>query len=844
MIRLTAAAAILLVLLASTGPLVAQGQNARPRADRPLADVLRDLQRDGLPIVFSSEVVRPSMRVVSEPQSVDPRRLLDELLQAHGLEARPGPRGVLVIARGRTPRPQPAAPPRTDASIDGLIVDAQSATPLAGVLVRLPATGVEVLSNVEGRFELSPVPAGTYRLFVAVVGYVLAEPEITVPAGATLDLTVALAQGAGTYTEEVEVVADPFRGAATGVPAGMALNSADLRELRGVLTDDPFRAVQAAPGAMTGNDLRSEFSIRGSDPGHVGLSIDGIATGWPVHSVRGDWGGGSIGLLNGDVLEGVTLLSGAYPQEQPARSGGWLELTLREGSRLRPQVHASLTMTSASVVTEGPLGGESRGSWLVAARQSFVQWILERIGAEGTRFGFSDLQGKLVFDVTPRQRAELTVVAGRSLLEIDRAEPDPNLVTRGDTTSGLTVLAWRSVLGTSATLVQRLGYSADSFTNDSAERRDLSEGSSHDLLYRVEAALPIRTATVRAGVEALRQSAQGSGTRFLGFVDGPRQERVERIDGARTILSSYARASVRIAERIAADAGLLLTDSNDTTLAPHASVTAVLGGWTARAASGLYRQVPRIEQTGSTFGTPELGIEWSRHVDVSLERGFRGDTRIQIAGYRRDDRDVLRLVDDEYRLTDGAIVVPSLTPQWRNTLSGQAYGFEVLAQRRSAAGLSGWISYTWARTNYRDTQTGETFDGDFDQRHAFNAFAQYRLSAVTAFSGKLRIGSSFPIVGYLSGTADNARLDADRNGLRLPVYARLDLRANRAFNLSSKRLTLFVEVINVFGRSNLAASCACASWADAPRVFSNGRVIRTTQEMFPFLPTAGIVIDF
>ena len=95
--------------------------------------------------------------------------------------------------------------------------------------------------------------------------------------------------------------------------------------------------------------------MRGSDPGHVGLSVDGITTGWPVHSVRGDWGGGSVGLINADVLDGITLLAGAYPQDQPARSGGWLELTMREGSRLRTQAHAALTMTSASVIA-APLG--------------------------------------------------------------------------------------------------------------------------------------------------------------------------------------------------------------------------------------------------------------------------------------------------------------------------------------------------------------------------------------------------------------------------------------------------------------------------------------------------------
>jgi len=43
----------------------------------------------------------------------------------------------------------------------------------------------------------------------------------------------------------------------------------------------------------------------------------------------------------------------------------------------------------------------------------------------------------------------------------------------------------------------------------------------------------------------------------------------------------------------------------------------------------------------------------------------------------------------------------------------------------------------------------------------------------------------------------------ERNGLRLPAYARLDLRADRTFTWSSRRVTLFAEVANTLNRRNL-----------------------------------------
>jgi hypothetical protein len=57
--------------------LAAQEQR-RALAGRPLADVLRELQVSGLKIVFSSELVRPGMRVQKEPASTSDRQILDE----------------------------------------------------------------------------------------------------------------------------------------------------------------------------------------------------------------------------------------------------------------------------------------------------------------------------------------------------------------------------------------------------------------------------------------------------------------------------------------------------------------------------------------------------------------------------------------------------------------------------------------------------------------------------------------------------------------------------------------------------------------------------------------------
>jgi Ca-activated chloride channel family protein len=79
---------------------LAQGEQTAGRyAGRSLTDVLRDLQARGLKVVFSSELVWPQMRVLSEPKSAAPRTILDEVLEPHGLRAAPGPKGTWLVVR-------------------------------------------------------------------------------------------------------------------------------------------------------------------------------------------------------------------------------------------------------------------------------------------------------------------------------------------------------------------------------------------------------------------------------------------------------------------------------------------------------------------------------------------------------------------------------------------------------------------------------------------------------------------------------------------------------------------------------------------------------------------------
>jgi len=205
-------------------------------------------------------------------------------------------------------------------------------------------------------------------------------------------VTIALAEGTGTYAETVTVVGTSPARADAVVAAEQTLGSAELQQLRGVLANDPMRAVQVLPGVATGDDFKSQFSVRGAGLKQMNFIFEGISTSFLLHTVQQSYNGGSVAMVNGDVLDEVSLSNGSYPQRYCNRIGAELDFHMREGSRERVQSHVSVSAIDASAVVEGPLGTSREGSWLLSARKSYLNLVLDHLYPnQNLNFGFSDV---------------------------------------------------------------------------------------------------------------------------------------------------------------------------------------------------------------------------------------------------------------------------------------------------------------------------------------------------------------------------------------------------------------------------------------------------------------------
>jgi hypothetical protein len=206
--------------------------------------------------------------------------------------------------------------------------------------------------------------------------------------------------------------------------------------------------------------------------------------------------------------------------------------------------------------------------------------------------------------------------------------------------------------------------------------------------------------------------------------------------------------------------------------------------WSLTAAAGVAYQVPEPADV-IDFRAVGFRPERASYVDVGVEKQLNEATRVQAGVFARRETDVLWAA------------MPGSTTR----LDGRAHGFELLIERRHANGLSGSAWYSYGKAEYSDRV--ETFSADFDQRHALNLFGDYQFSRRFSVGAAFRSGTNFPIAGYIGKHGDLLSASSERNRVRLPAYARLDVHAIQRFELFGRRITGVLEVINLLDRRNV-----------------------------------------
>lgn len=743
------------------------------------------------------------------------------------------PTFVLLLLCGALLSPDDPA-----AAVQGRVVDAQTGEPIAKAAVAVRDTQRETVTDAGGRFRLADLPAGSVEIVVTTVGYGLAQRMAAVGGP---DVEIRLAQEGLRRSEEVAVTTPAFDPPDLAAPSAQVLSGTELKNLSNVLVDDPLRSVQSLPGVAASDEFEATFAVRGTGFENTGLYIDGVLMSAPFHTIRDVNDGFSLTLVNGDVVDSITLLAGSGPARYGDRTGSVLGLKLREGSREEFFGRASLGATGLYATLEGPLGGGKKTSWLLSARKSYLDYVLDRLEASDIVLGYYDVTARLAHHPSPSHTLALGLVHGRSRWRNTEEDRGPTSEDTADAGTDLLTLQHRFLPSTRTWLETVAFVSRETGLNRHVDGTDSLDASSWQWGLRTGATRVMGRHRVEGGL-LLRQLSEDATTReFDRAASAYRvtaQYDADALQGGGYLQDTWTAAG----DRLSLTVGVRLDgfqQTDETRVLPRAALLwNVTGGTRIFAGFGRYSQFPRFEELFGGHGNPELHSESATHFSVGVEHALGATTRVRVEAYDQEHRDLPFVAAADWRIEDGRIRAPQPNAPLTNALDGWSRGIEVMVQRRSANGLSGWIAYSFGHARWHEEPGTLAFDSDFDQRHTLTVFGSYRITPTLNLSTKYRYGSGFPVAGFYEARPGGVFLSDERNLYRPEAYSRWDLRANKAFLFDGWKLTLYGEVINVLDRTHHRYT-----GLDGLDL-RTGRAFLETDTLFPLLPSIGVTVDF
>ncbi|NJM91102.1 MAG: TonB-dependent receptor [Myxococcales bacterium] len=226
------------------------------------------------------------------------------------------------------------------------------------------------------------------------------------------------------------------------------------------------------------------------------------------------------------------------------------------------------------------------------------------------------------------------------------------------------------------------------------------------------------------------------------------------------------------------------------------------------AQAGWYAQPRQASDASAVFGTPTLGVERALHVALGAAYQ-RGPITLEATSYLR-------------RLDDLVARHPAATPPVTGALtqdgSGLVLGGQLVAKLAAWKGLTGWLSYGVSRSERRDATSLPQRRFDHDQTHLATLVVGWRL-ARWAFGARFRLASGEPRTAVLGAFVDarSGRYQpilGAHNAERLPPFAQLDLRVERASAVAGGELAVYLELQNVSSRRNAEEIVYSADYAD------------------------------
>jgi hypothetical protein len=723
-------------------------------------------------------------------------------------------------------------------TVSGKIKDASTGEMLIGATILDKNTQEGLTSNEYGFYSIR-LSKEKHTLIFRLIGYKTIEKEIDVQNNMTLNIELTQE---GIQTNEVVV---------TDVKGDENIKSTEMSNIRLDVTQiktmptllgevDIIKILQLLPGVQSAGEGLSGFFVRGGNVDQNLVLLDEAVVFNASHLL------GFFSVFNADAIKDMNLIKGGMPAQYGGRLSSVVDIKMNEGNNKKFGVKGGIGLLASRATVEGPIKKE-KGSFIVSARRSYADVFLKLSPNKNLRDNklyFYDANLKANYELSSKDRIFLSGYFGRDMFKfIDLFSQE-----WGNATA---TLRWNHI------------YNGKLFSNVSLIYSDFFYGFGSQFTgQKFKYTSGIRNGNLKVDYDYFLNNKHkikfGVHGTYYTFLNGEIKNQAESFLDDYKLPRSHAREigiyvndEFTITNRLSVQYGIrysgfdivgpgevyIFPDKTyerpvDTVKYATGKSIKYYGGFEPRASmrfilddkSSVKASYARTRQyihlaSNATASLPtDIWLPSTKYITPQIADQYA-------IGYFRNlmenkietsvelyYKNMLNQVD--FKDNSNTFLNPYIEQEVYQG-RGWSYGAEFFV-RKNVGKLTGWVSYTWSKTERRFDRPlqvingGNVYPAKNDRRNnisivgnyeinkrwlASAVFVYYTGNAVTLPSGKY----------YLEGNVIS--LISERNGYRMPDYHRLDLSVTWKPQKEKKNwyYDFNFGVYNAYGRKNVFA---------------------------------------
>jgi hypothetical protein len=738
-------------------------------------------------------------------------------------------------------------------TIKGKIVDGESKLDLVGAQIFIRENKAGTSTDNKGNFEIKDIPVGSYSITCNYIGYEkILKTDIIVRTERITFVNIEM-QVSSIEVSGATVTAGYFAEIQTQPLSTINFSSEEIRRAPGA-AGDVSRIIFGLPSLAKVNDTKNYLIVRGGSPVENGFYVDNIEIPNINHFPSQGSTEGPIGILNVDFIEDVNFNCGGFSAEYGSKLSSIMNVKFREGNRNTTDIQLEMSMQGFGGMIEGPLDG-GRGSYLISARRSYLDLILDMMNETVGMPTYSDVQGKVTYDLSDQHKLSFVDIFSddRQVMNQKNALDSKtiNIYPAYSSFSNTGGVNWQWIWGKNGFSQTSLAHTYSNtdvnfyrtrdakllLKNASIEQEVKIRNTNHwmfDTQSKFNFGFDIKYNIVDySQIYSDYQDVLGNKTPALVV-----NQSIRSPQGG--IFTDY---SLQLANRLTISPGGRIDYyeyNDDVKISPRLSLTYHFTDITSLTGSyGIYYQnIPWIIAAQKS-DYRKLKTPRADHYVLSFNHLLTESTKLTVELYDKEYQDFPMDPTQPSQFLFDQIVVEQVFLNHANLVSSgkaRSYGIEATVQKKMADNIYGLIAGSYYRSKYTGLD-GTQYDRVYDNKFNFAVEGGYKPNEKWEFSLRWLYAGGAPYTPFdeqASAATHKGVFDAARiNASRLPDFHSLNIRVDKRYYFQSTTLTVYLSIWNAYGRRNISSY----TWNEV-----KDKIME--EEMWGTLPVFGIKYEF